>query len=84
MRGKLDLMKQASNAADMLADSQRNHNLFVMTTSDNTQTELSFNSLSKEGLTIVDAKGRAIVPASYKSNTTALANIHPASHKAIN
>ena len=48
MRGKLDLMTQASNAADMLADSKRNNNIFVLTTSDNQQTELSFNSLSKE------------------------------------
>lgn len=83
MRGKLDLMTQASNAADMLADSKRNNNIFVLTTSDNTQTELSFNSLSKEGLTIVDAKGRTIVPSSYKTNPKGLTSILPASHPSV-
>lgn len=83
MRGKLDLMTQASNAADMLADSKRNNNIFVLTTSDNQQTELSFNSLSKEGLTIVDAKGRTIVPSSYKTNPKGLTSILPASHPSV-
>ena len=76
-------MTQASNAADMLADSKRNNNIFVLTTSDNTQTELSFNSLSKEGLTIVDAKGRTIVPSSYKTNPKGLTSILPASHPSV-
>lgn len=83
MRGKLDLMTQASNATDMLSNAQRNNNIFVMTTSDNTQTELSFNSLSKEGLTIVDAKGRTIVPSSYQTNPNKLASILPTSHPSI-
>lgn len=83
MCGKLDLMTQASNAADMLADSKRNNNIFVLTTSDNQQTELSFNSLSKEGLTIVDAKGRTIVPSSYKTNPKGLTSILPASHPSV-
>ena len=83
MRGKLDLMTQASNAADALSAAQRNNNIFVMTTSDNQQTQLSFNSLSKEGLTIVDAKGRTIVPSSYRGNVKGLANVLPASHPAV-
>lgn len=83
MRGKLDLMTQASNAADALSAAQRNNNIFVMTTSDNQQTQLSFNSLSKEGLTIVDAKGRTIVPSSYRGNVKGLANALPASHPAV-
>lgn len=83
MRGKLDLMTQASNAADALSAAQRNNNIFVMTTSDNQQTQLSFNSLSKEGLTIVDAKGRTIVPSSYRGNVKGLANVLPVSHSAV-
>ncbi len=83
MRGKLDLMTQASNAADALSAAQRNNNIFVMTTSDNQQTQLSFNSLSKEGLTIVDAKCRTIVPSSYRGNVKGLANVLPASHPAV-
>lgn len=83
MRGKLDLMTQASNAADALSAAQRNNNIFVMTTSDNQQTQLSFNSLSKEGLTIVDAKGRTIVPSSYRGNVKGLANVLPVSHPAV-
>lgn len=83
MRGKLDLMTQASNAADALNAAKNNNNIFVMTTSDNQQTQLSFNNLAKEGLTIVDSRGRTIVPASYKSNPTGLASILPNNHPAI-
>ena len=83
MRGKLDLMTQASNAADALNAAKNNNNIFVMTTSDNQQTQLSFNNLAKEGLTIVDSRGRTIVPASYKSNPTGLTSILPNNHPAI-
>lgn len=83
MRGKLDLMTQASNAADALNAAKNNNNIFVMTTGDNQQTQLSFNNLAKEGLTIVDSRGRTIVPASYKSNPTGLASILPNNHPAI-
>ena len=55
-----------------------------MTTSDNTQQAINFTNLAKEGLTIVDARGRTVVPASYKNDINKLSSVLPENHPAIN
>ena len=55
-----------------------------MTTSDNTQQAINFTNLAKEGLTIVDARGRTVVPASYKNDINKLSSVLPDNHPAIN